>query len=75
MGSHSGISYSTLNFAKVPIAPLQIYCTGDLNNHGEKEDCVPGIRAFSERYVFFASDGRKRSAIMPAEQHKALATK
>lgn len=51
------------------------YCTGDPNNGSEKEDCVPGIRAFSERYVFFASDGRKRSAIMPAEQHNALATK
>jgi hypothetical protein len=35
----------------------------------------PGIRAFSERYVFLASEGRRRSAIMPAEQQITLTRK
>jgi hypothetical protein len=39
------------------------------------EGHLPGIRAFSERYVFLASEGRRRSAIMPAEQQITLTRK
>jgi len=39
------------------------------------EGNLPGIRAFSERYVFLASEGRRRSAKMPAEQQITLTRK
>jgi len=39
------------------------------------EGHLPGIRAFSERYVFLASEGRRRSAKMPAEQQITLTRK
>jgi len=41
-------------------------------NKNREEGKIPGIRAFSERYVFFASEGSSSSAIMPAKQHITL---
>jgi len=44
-------------------------------NKNREEGKIPGIRAFSERYVFFASEGRSSSVIIPAEQHRTLTGK
>jgi hypothetical protein len=38
----------------------------------EPRNYLPGIRAFSERYVFLASEGSRKSEIMPAQQEIAL---
>lgn len=55
--------------ASIPFANLFASWTSSVENNVFAE---PGIRAFSDRYVFLASEGRKRSAIMPAVQHTAL---
>jgi hypothetical protein len=58
--------------ASIPFINLFASMASSVENSGVAE---PGIRAFSERYVFLASEGRRRSAIMPAEQQITLTRK